>query len=583
MSSKKHDFKQFQILKRDGVQDLDSGGSAVISNGKVKSITYENDFTIWFYRLDERGKVLGFSASNGANWQLSSANTWTNKDGKTIEGEFTIDSHGNCLILQEKQTLIYKKQGWRSLLDLDTVSSFVKDQFSKLDLNRDGILIESELDKAVQDDSFRDLESQCLTFLKLNFAELSRIGVLSRSNSLTKRLANIFKKDEGLKPEIIDFVSLLLKEESRYKPRFDYHSCLMKVLVLWVISAWDEDGDKALSIDEIEEARKTYRENALLSDLLKLMQANFEQISKDQKSISKDDIWQYFSSPRQEAIFLSQKTASLLTSVQKRATNLSNKEPTLYIPDSKESITPYAISQGFAPNCGFLAILASLASLNPLVIEKAIKRNQDGTYDVRFPGYAGKSIKVSTPNETELTLYVANSNYGIWPAVIEKAWREYCSTSLLARVFDKKPLLNTPMLKNSVTSLICAGKGWHLFGPVSIQRLKEIPRADFAQLIHKQTYQNRMPCFLGGIKDAKRKQRELAEKYKLYDNHAYGVIAYDHEAGVIELYNPWGSLEGQRLHQDLDKDNGKLKISVEDAYLLFGTIALVNLLDTCSS
>src|SRR6185436_1826409 len=90
-----------------------------------------------------------------------------------------------------------------------------------------------------------------------------------------------------------------------------------------------------------------------------------------------------------------------------------------------DSIRVEAVRQGIVGDCFFLAALASLAVACPELIPKMIAALPDGMFKVNFPGDRELDIIVEAPTTVELALYAKSSQFGIWPAVLEKAYGKY--------------------------------------------------------------------------------------------------------------------------------------------------------------
>jgi hypothetical protein len=97
--------------------------------------------------------------------------------------------------------------------------------------------------------------------------------------------------------------------------------------------------------------------------------------------------------------------------------------------DPADSIVPAAVRQGrLVGDCEFLDIVSDLSVYNPGTIKDAIKQNNDGTYTVTFPAAKDDPVTVNAPTDAEIALGNRGSDYGLWVAILEKAYGKYCQT-----------------------------------------------------------------------------------------------------------------------------------------------------------
>jgi hypothetical protein len=87
------------------------------------------------------------------------------------------------------------------------------------------------------------------------------------------------------------------------------------------------------------------------------------------------------------------------------------------------SIVPEACNQ-LEGNCHFAAAMASVARTHPEQILQMIRDNGNNTYTVTFPGYR------STP-VTVMAAYGGDTSYGIWPQVLQQAYRSMYGYDML--------------------------------------------------------------------------------------------------------------------------------------------------------
>lgn len=81
---------------------------------------------------------------------------------------------------------------------------------------------------------------------------------------------------------------------------------------------------------------------------------------------------------------------------------------------------PRSISQGMVGDCWFLA---SMAGMNPDDVARMVSQRKDGSYEVRFPGQAGRPPEIVAP-PTDAQRYIGVHANGDWALVMEQAARQ---------------------------------------------------------------------------------------------------------------------------------------------------------------
>jgi len=225
--------------------------------------------------------------------------------------------------------------------------------------------------------------------------------------------------------------------------------------------------------------------------------------------------------------------AAIASQIMERVRNISNISLSLYSTDDDpvKSIKPEAIRQGMVGDCFFLAALASVAATNPQIITRMIKKNEDTTYTITFPGLRNQPIQVELPTLVELALYARLSEWGIWPALLEKAYGTYQAE------FMKHPKLvaaeNTDGAEHMSEALQLltgqAGKS---------QFLHNISHSDLSSILTKAFRERRAM----GASSTHSKSRGYTADAGLPTNHAYSIIDWNADFSKITLRNPWGSI-----------------------------------------
>lgn len=219
---------------------------------------------------------------------------------------------------------------------------------------------------------------------------------------------------------------------------------------------------------------------------------------------------------------------------------LKGSNPRLYKDeeDPLPSINCDAIRQGIVGNCVFLSALASVARSHPGIILKMIEDNGDNTFTVTFPGARKEPLVVNRPTIIELALFTRLTEWGFWPAVLEKAfgvWNQQMA-------FEQKVILaeNTgcPEYWIEIFRLLTGQSG-------AIERLNESTIEKLTTILTEAFREQRVvtawsldshtgTTFFQGIPS----------------NHAYSVIGWDPKSSKITLRNPWGPVRGSEPETD---------------------------------
>lgn len=116
----------------------------------------------------------------------------------------------------------------------------------------------------------------------------------------------------------------------------------------------------------------------------------------------------------------------------KSATGYANFADRLLFPDGGPRLTD--IQQGQIGSCYFLAVLSSIAKVNPNVLKQTIVDLGDGTYAVEFTkGTSIAHVRVDADLPVTAGGGLAYVNFGaqgsLWVALIEKAWASFRSNA----------------------------------------------------------------------------------------------------------------------------------------------------------
>lgn len=238
---------------------------------------------------------------------------------------------------------------------------------------------------------------------------------------------------------------------------------------------------------------------------------------------------------RYERIATPAELARIARDIIGRMRELSGCKITLYGDghDPDQAVVIDAIQQGGIGNCYFLAALGSIVWHHRRIIQRMIKDNFDGTYTVTFAGARTEPVTVKAPTVIELALYTTVSQWGFWPAVIEKAYGVYNSTMSFSP--SRVPAENTS-IDNLWVDLFALLTGQES----TLESLSTCPADRLEQILDSAFREKR--AVVAGSK---------ATCSVIPGNHAYSVIGWDRSISRITLRNPWGAVNGaEPLHDD---------------------------------
>ena len=192
-----------------------------------------------------------------------------------------------------------------------------------------------------------------------------------------------------------------------------------------------------------------------------------------------------------------------------------------------EGVQPTDVSQGGLGDCWLVASMMSLARTNPELIEKAIKDNGDGTYDVTL--YEdGKPVVVTVTGEFPARdgdpAYADNDSdvRELWPMLIEKAAAQHMGGDYDDIVGDK-PGRAMELLTGKEPTVYEDGFGfWDDLDQPPAQELKK--RFDNGDSMVFSTHGD---------------DKSIGD-HQLVGGHAY-VITGVADNGDVTLQNPWGA------------------------------------------
>lgn len=189
------------------------------------------------------------------------------------------------------------------------------------------------------------------------------------------------------------------------------------------------------------------------------------------------------------------------------------------IPDIRD------FKQNGVGSCFLQAAIGSIVSARPDAIKNIINPNEDGTFSIIFPGLKGQSVTVSAPTEAERLLYVdIKGPGGFWPILLEKAVGSLRQESRDSSIPNQERL----------DSGGCTAKALNLLTghEADVQLFKNHRQEQIASELISAKKENRAVCF------SAYEDNPALQELGLESRHAYAVIDYNHQSGLVKLSDP---------------------------------------------
>lgn len=215
------------------------------------------------------------------------------------------------------------------------------------------------------------------------------------------------------------------------------------------------------------------------------------------------------------------------------------------------AVDPNDVAQGSLGDCYWMAGMAAVARANPEAIQKLIKDNGDGTFDVTLyvrqsaygkPTPVTKTVDAQLPTKTGSDqLYAKAADKGdnateLWPALLEKTLAQHKGSY---ETIQGESIAKDFQFHGSTELLTGKAEGYKAVSSLADDDvLLELAAALEAKKPVTVDSTN-----MEGNEDLSKE----ANAVNVYGNHAYAVEKVDLDKGTITLQNPWGSHHVQEL------------------------------------
>lgn len=402
-------------------------------------------------------------------------------------------------------------------------------------IDSSGYITKTQLGKALEDPSFHGVESQVLASMYKNFDALTNLSHHEWPlSSATITAGDLDKFQEAV--------------NRREKDLTDARS--MDNWAATGVKKFARDG-KILLADDISSALKNPNTSDSDRKMLELVEKHFSELSQRYSAhwgwlgVTPADFNTHI-----KQVSETSSDAKLVTPVLDTTGAVAGRGQSseinynLYGKCEAESIRPQAIRQGQVGDCYFESALAAVATANPQAIRNAIKDNGDGTYTVTLPGAPHEPLTVKAPTEAELGLYNGGSEYGVWAAVMEKAYGTYRSHRNWIGSYTLQEAADGGGEPGPVIELLTGQKAiWKSVGSNQAE-VVSLLEAAFAsnppKAVTTTIYgENSMWGLLGYDTEH--------TKDGYYKSHVYTITAFKsdgHGGGTLTVRNPWGGQDG---------------------------------------
>jgi Calpain family cysteine protease len=298
-------------------------------------------------------------------------------------------------------------------LYIGSFGRIAKEVLSKIDRHHKGALTREEITIALQDRSFKGRSAQALVALYENFARIQQITNCHDSHGagvITCADLDILQKKIDFKLKLVEDATSTSAWAGKNLMRFT------------------QCGSDHLSERDLNLALTDHHLSKDDRFALEYMQKNFSRMTDGVRGISAGFAAKWQDTASDDFDQDGRMITLIYGTCEEVAAEAQSKGlcTDLYsTADPLKSIVPEAVRQGRLGDCFFESAVAAVAKSHPEEIAHAIKQNSNGTYTVTFPGASSEPVTVTAPTESELGAFGHGSKYGVWAAVLEKAFATY--------------------------------------------------------------------------------------------------------------------------------------------------------------
>ncbi len=488
-------------------------GSTVERRGAEEWIkTTDNKTTHLVFDLHNDHKLLRAELPNGEVWmrQAGTAN-WRSTEGKEFRGTITNNELATHFQRDDGVIRSIASNGKESItqpdIKIEQFNLAAQNLFARLNKSGNGYLSKDEVLDAFNHGHFTGKDAQVVAALKGNYDNLSNLAEnqgLFTPHGITIDDLNAFdtKISKGREQEL-----LAERVEKWGKYALNY---------------LDEDGDGKLSRDELKNPildPSVTKNPDKMSELTQVL----TYLRSQNQDFDSDDLIALPGKIRQQPEVKLINSTSFFTSRTQQAEQNSCLDLYGNKANPLASIRLEAVNQGHIGDCYFLAAVADLAASHPEKIYQMIKTNKDNTYTVTFPNQ--EPVTVAAPTVQELGLFENGGAYGVWPAVLEKAYGQW------------KRNADSPAEGGDGGDYLSAGISI-LTGKrtdsIAMNNNSKDKQAEVDEVLKtKLKSGDVISCGTGS-----------GEQDGLPETHAYSVIGYDPTTKTVTVRNPWGAATG---------------------------------------
>ena len=240
------------------------------------------------------------------------------------------------------------------------------------------------------------------------------------------------------------------------------------------------------------------------------------------------------------------------------------------------SIRPEGVRQGDINDCYFASSLASVAQTHPDLIKDAIKQNSDGSFDVRFKGFGGETIRVPALTKAEADAHFKITEHGAWAPIMEKAFGTF---------LKQHPELRSKFLSDSAPKVASGADpaAWADGGgrasyalelltgyPASGVPIRHSGDTEASQSALTDAMETPRKAVVAGIAT----DNPIAQSAGLLPGHEYSVLNYNKETKELTLRDPYGAKHPALGDKGRADSKGIIKMNLAEFTKIFDELII---------